>query len=155
MDEDDPVSCPNLEWIGEWVVEKIHPKVPSDVTKSITILGTGTCIDDWEDEELELADCIEGDFFAVEPDIKDNFNNDFYILQCEQEVHYCETGFMDSWGEAFQVGKRILKGVWYQKYGGGSIKYVNVKTRSTKLGLCKEHHSYKVCAWPNWKKWSK
>lgn len=49
-----------------------------------------------------------GDFFAVEADKRDTFNEDFYILQCEQDVHCCETGFVDPWGQAFQVNAITL-----------------------------------------------
>lgn len=64
------------------------------------------------------------DFFVVEDDPHDDFDEEFYILQCEKEVHYCEAAFVDPWGQAFQVGERVVKGVWYQKFGKGDTHYV-------------------------------
>lgn len=59
VDEDESVPCPSAEWAGQWTVEEIHPKVPSDVSENIQNMGTGTGINDWEDDELDLADCIQ------------------------------------------------------------------------------------------------
>lgn len=44
-----------------------------------------------------LSGCV-GDFFDVEVDKRDKFKEDFYILQCEKEVHYCDKAFVDPWG---------------------------------------------------------
>ena len=76
-------------------------------------------------EDGSLADFVQlGDFFAVKAESRNQWDADFYILQCEEPLHIVSKSFTDSFGETFAVGDSALRGLWYQQVPGKDLKFV-------------------------------
>ncbi|KAL3693313.1 hypothetical protein R1sor_006964 [Riccia sorocarpa] len=122
--DDEGLRCLNQDYTGKWKLESIHPIKPQDVIAYAEEIGSGVSQGvDWG--EGSVADLIEtGDFFAVEAEVPNEFNADFWILQCTKPMYQLSKDHTDAYGCTFYAGDFALKGKWYQQWGRRSTCYV-------------------------------
>ncbi|KAL3688230.1 hypothetical protein R1sor_014539 [Riccia sorocarpa] len=122
--DDEGLRCPNQDYTGKWKLESIHPIKPQDVIAYAEEIGSDISQGvDWG--EGSVADLIEiGDFFAVEVEVPNEFNADFWILQCTKPMYQLSKDHTDAYGCTFYAGDFALKGKWYQQWGRRSTCYV-------------------------------
>ncbi|KAL3683849.1 hypothetical protein R1sor_001871 [Riccia sorocarpa] len=113
--DDEGVRCPAQAYTGKWKLESIHPIKPQDVIAFAEEIGSGVGQGvDWS--EGSIAELIEvGDFFAVEAEVPNEFNADFWIIQCTKPMYQLEKDHTDDYGCTFYLGDFALKGKWYQQ----------------------------------------
>ncbi|KAL3701494.1 hypothetical protein R1sor_019516 [Riccia sorocarpa] len=112
--DDEGVRCPTQAYIRKWKLESIHPIKPQDVIAFVEEIGSGVGQGvDWS--EGSIVELIEvGDFFAVEAEVPNEFNADFWIIQCTKPMYQLEKDHTDDYGCTFYSGDFTLKGKWYQ-----------------------------------------
>ncbi|KAL3681663.1 hypothetical protein R1sor_024619 [Riccia sorocarpa] len=122
--DDEGVRCPAQAYIGKWKLESIHAIKPQDVIAFAEKIGSGMGQGvDWSDGSI--AELIEvGDFFAVEAEVPNEFNADFWIIQCTKPMYQLEKDHTDDYGCTFYSGDFALKGKWYQQWGRRSTCFV-------------------------------
>ncbi|KAL3684494.1 hypothetical protein R1sor_002516 [Riccia sorocarpa] len=98
------------DYTGKWKLESIHPIKPQDVIAYADEIGSGVSQGvDWG--EGSVADLIEiGDFFAVEAEVPNEFNADFWILQCTKPMYQLSKDHTDAYKCTFYAGDFALKG---------------------------------------------
>ncbi|CAM6126797.1 unnamed protein product [Calypogeia fissa] len=123
--DDEPMQCENREWTGDFKLENVRGILPSDVRPDLDEMGVGEGLTGFEEGSRELAALIQvGDYFAIKADVGNQWNVDFYIVQCEQPVHTVKESFSDCYNEIFVAGDKPLRTVWYQPVPGRDFKYV-------------------------------
>ncbi|KAL3681044.1 hypothetical protein R1sor_024000 [Riccia sorocarpa] len=122
--DDEGMKCPNKEYTGNWKLENVHPLKPSDVLLYAEQLGPGLGqATDWR--EGSIADLLEvGDFFAVEAEAPNDFNADFWIMQCKKPLYQLEKDHTDEYGNTVYAGDFALKAIWYQQWGRRSTCFI-------------------------------
>ncbi|KAL3684073.1 hypothetical protein R1sor_002095 [Riccia sorocarpa] len=103
-------EVPKQDYTGKWKLESIHPIKPQDVIAYAEEIGSGVSQGvDWG--EGSVADLIEiVDFFAVEAEVPNEFNVDFWILQCTKPMYQLSKDHTDAYGCTFYAGDFALKG---------------------------------------------
>ncbi|KAL3688658.1 hypothetical protein R1sor_014967 [Riccia sorocarpa] len=122
--DDEGVKCSDKEYTGNWKPENVHPLKPSDVPLYAEQLGPGLGqATDWR--EGSIADLLEvGDFFAVEAEAPNDFNADFWIMQCKKPLYQLEKDHTDEYGNIVYAGDFALKAIWYQQWGRRSTCFI-------------------------------
>ncbi|KAL3676317.1 hypothetical protein R1sor_026265 [Riccia sorocarpa] len=112
------VKCQNKAYTGKWKLENVHPLKPSDVQAAYAEelgLGLGQA-GDWR--EGSIADLVEvGNFFAVEAETPNEYNVDFWIMQCKKPLYQLEEDHTDDYGNIVYAEDFALKAIWYQQWG--------------------------------------
>lgn len=121
--DDEPTKCENVQWVGQFRLEMVKGILPVDVRPDIENIGVGEGGSEGEDELL--AELIQlGDFYAVQAEQPNNWNVDFYVLQCEEVLHTVANSFTDGYEVEFEKGDLALKGRWFQPIPGWETKFV-------------------------------
>ncbi|KAL3696603.1 hypothetical protein R1sor_010679 [Riccia sorocarpa] len=115
--DDEGVNCPNKRYTGDWKLENVHPLKLTDVSAYAEELGAGLGqATDWG--EGSIADLVEvGKFFAVEAEASNEFNADFWIMQCSKPLYQLEEDETDDYGNTVYSGDFALQAIWYQQWG--------------------------------------
>ncbi|KAL3701692.1 hypothetical protein R1sor_019714 [Riccia sorocarpa] len=112
------------KYTGPWTLHNVHPKKPEDVVDYVEAMGHGEGIENQWDEGT-LADLVEvGDFFAVEAEWPNDYDAEFWILQCTKPLHVLPHSVTDAYGETHDAGTSVLKGIWYQQFGKSPTCFV-------------------------------
>ncbi|KAL3680960.1 hypothetical protein R1sor_023916 [Riccia sorocarpa] len=111
-------------YTGPWTLHNVHLKKPADVVDYVEAMGHGEGIENQWDEGT-LIDLVEvGDFFAVEAEWPNDYDAEFWILQCIKPLHVLPHSVTDAYGETHDVGPSMLKGIWYQQFGKSPTCFV-------------------------------
>lgn len=100
---------------------------PSDVRDELDSMGVGEGGSEWEDGSLAQLLAL-GDFYAVEAEVPNQWDVEFYICQCEEVVHSVGEAFEDGYGVKFAKNDMAVKGRWFQPVPGRTWKYVYNET---------------------------
>ncbi|KAL3694695.1 hypothetical protein R1sor_008346 [Riccia sorocarpa] len=158
--DEDWDSCPNYEYTGPWILRNVHPRKPADVVEYVEAMGHGEGITDQWDEGT-LADVLEvGDFFAVEAEWPNDYNAEFWIVQCTKPVHVAGQAITDAYSETHDEGSTLLEGLWYQQFGKSPTCFVrcdsapvgvvaarreiHVRFALSRLGVLRNRSSFKL-----------
>ncbi|KAL3688946.1 hypothetical protein R1sor_015255 [Riccia sorocarpa] len=111
------VNCPNKRYTGDWKLENVHPLKLTDVSAYAEELGADLGqATDWG--EGSIADLVEvGEFFAVEAETPNEFNADFWIMQCSKPLYQLEEDETDDYGNIVYSRDFALHAIWYQQCG--------------------------------------
>ncbi|KAL3683358.1 hypothetical protein R1sor_001380 [Riccia sorocarpa] len=119
--DEDWDNCTNSEYTGPWTLHNVHLKKPADVVDYVEAMGHGEGIENQWDEGT-LADLVEvRDFFAVEAEWPNDYDAEFWILQCTKPLHVLPHSVTDAYGETHDAGTSVLKGIWYQQFGKSNL----------------------------------
>ncbi|KAL3699983.1 hypothetical protein R1sor_018005 [Riccia sorocarpa] len=122
--DEDWDNCSNSEYTGPWTLYNVHPRKPAEIIDYVAAMGHGQGITDQWDEG-SLADLVEvGEFFAVEAEWPNDYNAEFWILQCTKPLHVLPHIITDAYGETHDEGSSVLEGIWYQQFGKSPTCFV-------------------------------
>ncbi|KAL3675756.1 hypothetical protein R1sor_025704 [Riccia sorocarpa] len=104
-------SRPNKEYTGPWVLHNVHPKKALEVAGFAETIGPGQGVTEQWDKD-DLADLIEvGDFFAAEAELDNDYDVEFWIIQCTKTMHALENIHTDAYGSTHEKGSYVLEGI--------------------------------------------
>ncbi|KAL3697069.1 hypothetical protein R1sor_011145 [Riccia sorocarpa] len=102
----------------------MHPKKALEVAGFAESIGQGQGVTEQWDKD-DLADLIEvGDFFATEAELGNDYDAEFWIIQCTKIVHALDNIHTDAYGSTHEKGSYVLEGIWYQQYGRSPTCFV-------------------------------
>ena len=111
-------KCTTMDQSGSWALKKLETSEASDATPIVNDQAAF-----YEDEDC-LGSMVEiGDKVAVFTS-SENTDEDYYIMLCSEPKALLTEEMRDGWGNVFNVGDEVLKGIYYEKLRSRISSYV-------------------------------
>lgn len=104
-------KCINLSHVQPW---KLHKLEPDREENNAEVVEQDDIV--YSEQQDQLADMLEvGDHLAVLKSPTNIDSEDYYIVLCKEAKTVLSEQVKDGWGNVFNIGDAVVKGIYYAK----------------------------------------